>query len=349
MESRVFTASIPSPRVRKEKRKILHPNELQEKTLKANALLLGTTFFSSSDQSAYNELIEKASSVAPSNVSTENVPAQREMTSVTFESPARDSTGRENKKQTKMPHISSLPDFFDLSTLESGFQQHENSETAQALSLIANRMKTSMSVPSLHSLGSESHEEPSTATRVLVNPESHLTALVQQSSPETSLQTFPALELNEFFLKMTEDNISAYTPDIISAVRNQDLDQLQTFLDEGRQLQCCNRFGESVLHLACRHGSTSVVRFLLEEANLSLKVRDDYGRTPLHDACWTREPETELVKLLVTRCPDLLYVKDKRGFTPLSYVRRDHWETWCDFLDENRHLLYPAELSQMEA
>jgi hypothetical protein len=73
----------------------------------------------------------------------------------------------------------------------------------------------------------------------------------------------------------------------------------------------------------------------------SLLAQDDYGRNPLHDACWSAEPQFELVRLIIEKHPELLCVGDVRGHTPLNYVRRQHWGEWCNFLMENRALLQP--------
>ena len=70
-------------------------------------------------------------------------------------------------------------------------------------------------------------------------------------------------------------------------------------------------------------------------------MRDDYGRTPLHDAAWTDKPNFELVTLLLQACPDLLFIADQRGFTPMAYVGRQRWEEWCVFLEQNKELLTP--------
>merc|ERR1712183_78962 len=55
--------------------------------------------------------------------------------------------------------------------------------------------------------------------------------------------------------------------------------------------RCANRFGESLLHLACRRGRTDMVRFLVVEMGSPprdvLETMDDCHKTPLHDACWT--------------------------------------------------------------
>eukprot|EP00548_Thalassiothrix_antarctica_P000149 CAMPEP_0194143902 /NCGR_PEP_ID=MMETSP0152-20130528/13001_1 /TAXON_ID=1049557 /ORGANISM="Thalassiothrix antarctica, Strain L6-D1" /LENGTH=176 /DNA_ID=CAMNT_0038843511 /DNA_START=317 /DNA_END=844 /DNA_ORIENTATION=- len=144
----------------------------------------------------------------------------------------------------------------------------------------------------------------------------------------TPMKTYQALELQDFFIASTPEQITAYTSAVITAVQNQDIATLREMQKKGVTLQCCNRFGESIIHMACRRGAMKVVRFLLEEARVSFLVRDDYGRTPLHDAFWAAEPQVEIAKMLVTICPDLLMISDKRGFIPISYVRKEHWGLW---------------------
>merc|ERR1739844_573061 len=100
--------------------------------------------------------------------------------------------------------------------------------------------------------------------------------------------------MKDFFLEIKDEHISAYNLDVITAVREKDITTLRKMHQQGLTLQCCNRFGESIIHMACRRGLFEVVKFLVEEAGLSILLRDDYGRTPLHDAFWTPKPEPEL-------------------------------------------------------
>ena len=83
---------------------------------------------------------------------------------------------------------------------------------------------------------------------------------------------------------------------------------------------------------------------MLEETDVSLCIKDDIGRTPLHDAAWTSEPNFGLVELILRRCPDLLYVKDKRGHTPFSYIGKKNWGDWCTFMEMNPELVIPKIL-----
>jgi ankyrin repeat protein len=111
-----------------------------------------------------------------------------------------------------------------------------------------------------------------------------------------------------------------------------------------KQARTFNKFGESILHLACRHGKTGIVEFLMFQAGSSPRVICDSGRTPMHDACWTATPNFECIRLVLKEVPDLLLIADKRGFTPLVYLPRDTWGEWSDFLERNRDILAPKYL-----
>ena len=85
-----------------------------------------------------------------------------------------------------------------------------------------------------------------------------------------------------------------------------------------------------------------MTKFLLSpEVDLNVRVRDDYGRTPLHDACWNPEPQLEICTLLLQRDPSLFLVADARGFTPFQYARKSDWNVWRQFLFDHREHLRP--------
>lgn len=150
--------------------------------------------------------------------------------------------------------------------------------------------------------------------------------------------------MNNFFCGPTKEEIESYKNDVLTAVRTRDIDTLRSLHQQGRPMKCSNRFGESLLHMACRRGMLDVVKFLINEAQVPFAVRDDYGRSPLHDACWTPSPNFELVEFILRKCPDLLYISDCRGHTPLSYVRREHWGQWKSFLSDNKSLISPQRI-----
>ena len=67
----------------------------------------------------------------------------------------------------------------------------------------------------------------------------------------------------------------------------------------------------------------------------------DYGRTPLHDACWGAKPSFETVKLLLEKDLRLLHMTDARDAVPLSYVHKEDWKAWIEFLDANKEHFWP--------
>jgi hypothetical protein len=147
-----------------------------------------------------------------------------------------------------------------------------------------------------------------------------------------------------YFLRVTPTMIATYDMTLMTAVRSNDLNSIQDFYRAGKNLQCCNRFHESILHTAARRGSTEVMEFLLNTAHLELKVVCDSGRTPLHDACWTGRPNFAIVRMILEVAPDFLLIADHRNYTPLDYVPKESYKEWCQFLTENQTLWLPREL-----
>jgi ankyrin repeat protein len=148
------------------------------------------------------------------------------------------------------------------------------------------------------------------------------------------------------FLKPTDEMVAAYKMEVVAALRTEKVEELKKLHESGEVLQCCNRFGESLLHMACRRGLTEVVKFLVREAEVSLLVMDDFGRTALHFALWTATPSFDLVEFIVEQVPALLCIKDVRGHLPLQYARKEDWGAWCDFFQARKHLLLPNDPSQ---
>ena len=138
--------------------------------------------------------------------------------------------------------------------------------------------------------------------------------------------------------------MKAYTNEILGAVRTQDVQTLKQLFANGHSMQCRNKFGESILHLACRRGFGDVVDFLIHDAQININIRDDFGRTPLHDVCWVTKPNFQIVTNLLKVSPDLFIIGDSRGFTPLQYVKKDQHGAWSDFLEQNEELVVPKRI-----
>jgi len=152
-----------------------------------------------------------------------------------------------------------------------------------------------------------------------------------------------------FIPPIAEEHMANYDIDVVAATRDNNLDLLQELYAQGRSLSCCNRYGESLLHMACRRGFEDIVTFLTHDAGVSIRITDDCGRTPLHDALWNRDCQYGIVDGLVRKDPSLLLLCDKRGHTPFEYARREHWEVWKQFLWDRRvHMMQALDTDVME-
>ena len=143
------------------------------------------------------------------------------------------------------------------------------------------------------------------------------------------------------FEKPDDSAITAFDMDAVRAIRENNVEKLRDLLREGRSFDACNQFGESLLHMACRRGTLEVVDFFVNEAKVKVDIRDDFGRTPIHDACWTTLPSVDVMSVLINALPSpsLLLAQDVRGHTPFHYAREDHWDKWIKFLRARESLI----------
>jgi Ankyrin repeats (3 copies) len=172
-----------------------------------------------------------------------------------------------------------------------------------------------------------------------MDPDEFLLQLVTALYPQVKLQVKSALDLStssSYFPTITEEQMARYNTHVVALVRTNNVPALQDYhtTHGPHALDCCNRFGEGLLNMACRRGFTEMVAFLLA-APVSVRVRDDFGRTPLHDACWHPEPQLDICRWIMQQDPSLFLVADKRGYTPFQYARQSDWPIWRKFLVEN--------------
>lgn len=222
-----------------------------------------------------------------------------------------------------------------MAAIFNGGPKLSRAATIEGMKDLAARMKASESTAYLQKVVAESQPETVDNPYAQINPDDFLVQLLEG----IGAASFPSETWHDYFQSMEPEHVEAYTTEMVQAIRNDDYKVLRERLRLGQTLQCCNHHGESIVHLVCRRGSHDMVRFLMEEAEVSVRIRDDKGRTPLHDACWTENPNFPLVYALLESSPELLFVQDHRGHTPLSYAPKKCWGAWNGFLQKNRIFL----------
>ena len=118
--------------------------------------------------------------------------------------------------------------------------------------------------------------------------------------------------------------------ELVDAVRLCNLEELKRLKARGVNMNACNKFSESILHMASRRSNYETVNFILENGG-DIGIVDDYGRTPLHDACWRNDVSFDVITALLNKNLDMLRTADVRGACPLSYVREEFWMHWCAY------------------
>jgi len=168
------------------------------------------------------------------------------------------------------------------------------------------------------------------------SPQDYLNELLRSRGYST--QTYPSLS-NGYFSKPSPLQIASYGIELIKAVNKSDSVLLERFLRLGLSPNACNKFGESLLHSACRKASKSCLKTLMEY-NCSVQICDDCGRTPLHDVCWTTEPCFESATMLLDADHRMIFMTDRLGVQPFAYIPKENWAKWIEFLDRKKDIYW---------
>jgi hypothetical protein len=155
-----------------------------------------------------------------------------------------------------------------------------------------------------------------------------------------STRRFESLE-SAYYNKPTPLQRASYDVYMIDAVKAFDHDVLSAAMEVGLSPNPCNAYAESLVHMVSRRGDSKALQILVDNG-CNLQVADDYGRTPLHDCCWAADPAFEVADIILAADPRLFYMTDSRGAVPLTYVRKEHWPLWIEYLESKKDMLWPT-------
>jgi Ankyrin repeats (3 copies) len=103
----------------------------------------------------------------------------------------------------------------------------------------------------------------------------------------------------------------------------------------------CDEYGASALHRVCRQGNVALLEILLDN-DCVVQCADDFGRTPLHEACRCERLCLSLVETLMMQDIHLLYMADASGRLPLEYIKPEHWYDYMIFLEPRIDRYWPS-------
>jgi hypothetical protein len=174
-------------------------------------------------------------------------------------------------------------------------------------------------------------------------------------SPQQSLVRILALQGYGSVPRITSENaqyetipsqlqLASFGTELVSAIHSSDTELLGALLESGLSPNPCNKFRDSIVDLICKRANGLVFRCLVEHG-CDLRVCDGFGRTPLHHSCWASEFCPEIAETILKIDWQQLFIEDKRGQTPLEYVRPDLVQDWIEFLEDNRERIFPRGAS----
>lgn len=155
-----------------------------------------------------------------------------------------------------------------------------------------------------------------------------------------STKRFQTLQ-SAYYNKPTPLQVASHHVHLVELLRDEKFYDMGMILSSGISPNPCNEWGESIVHMLCRRGDYKMLDVFVK-SNCTLQVADDFGRTPLHDACWAAEPCFETAEIIIQADPRLLHMTDCRDSPPLSYVPRQHWSKWNHFLDSIKDTYFPV-------
>jgi len=173
---------------------------------------------------------------------------------------------------------------------------------------------------------------------VSISPEDYFHSILSSRGYSTSYHS--TLQTAYYNSQPTPLQLASYDLHMIDLVRRRHLKTLRAMMQCGISLNPCNAHGESLIHTICRLGQVEMLQEFLRAGSF-VQVADDYGRTPMHDACWTVTPNFPLVELLLQQDTNFFQMMDARQATPLSYVRKENWSAWVERLDAIKDRFWP--------
>lgn len=134
--------------------------------------------------------------------------------------------------------------------------------------------------------------------------------------------------------------LASFGTELVQAIHTSNVDKLGRLLETGLSPNPCNKFRDSIVDLVCKRANAPIFQCLVDHG-CDLRVCDGFGRTPLHHCCWASEFSAEIAEVIIRRDWQQLLIEDKRGQTPLEYVRPDQASDWIEFLEDNRDRFFP--------
>lgn len=146
---------------------------------------------------------------------------------------------------------------------------------------------------------------------------------------------------------------ASYNTRLLKLIEKDDIEALSSLFTTGLSPNPFNEStGEYMIHHLCHNiKNWKIIKTMIQYGGSRIAQRCDmYGRTPLHILCMNATvsgpmSSPELVAIITTLldCDNQLFlVTDCRHVEPLSYVRKEHYKEWIQFIQSSQFKYWPT-------
>jgi hypothetical protein len=169
-----------------------------------------------------------------------------------------------------------------------------------------------------------------------VSPQDYVDAMIYALGYST--KRYNTLE-TAYYNRTTPLQQASFRSHMLNLVKMGNARELKAHLQCGLSPNPANVYGESLVHKVCRLGRSRLLQALLDDCHVDVRVADEHGRTPLHDACAANS--IECFELICDKDLRLLYMADHLNMVPLQFVPKTAWMDWILFLDAKKEDYWP--------
>lgn len=180
-----------------------------------------------------------------------------------------------------------------------------------------------------------------------ISPLEHLVNYLREGGNHEAVLPLETLQTG-YYNHPTLHQLASYGAHVEKLVRTGNVAALSKLLAYGLSPNAWNPFyseGEgSLLHDVCSSGQLPLLQ-VLEKSGACLFVCDHEGRTLLHAACMRKQSHLNInvAELLLERDPIMLFMMDKKGFLPFSYIAESEWHIWKTWMNSHLHVFFGPE------
>lgn len=166
-----------------------------------------------------------------------------------------------------------------------------------------------------------------------LSPDYYLDAMIYERG--YSVQRYSAIH-SGYYNEPTPLQEECYQSWILDLIARNDKAAFKLLLECGLVNNPSNYFGSTAAHFAAKHGRIDILKLMIKYG-CDIRIADEHGKTPLHSACIGRpgnqKTNFDMIEFIAKVDIRLFHLADTKGNVPLSYIPRNQWGMYNEFIE----------------